>query len=152
MSQFTHFLEIFGQKKCLFGSKTVSLGQEVHYYMVCIAYFTELILHISDYPLNDAFDAKIVHTRLTKIFIAIFAPDEWLSSSATLSSSSIQQTTQWKVKFTTQSCRALNFKVAKECWKRWKFPKFMYIYGIICDFMQKITRNTQEIKSADFTL
>ena len=30
-------LEIFGQKKCLFGSKTVFLGQEVHYYMVyCI--------------------------------------------------------------------------------------------------------------------
>ena len=36
------FLEIFGQKKCLFGSKTVFLGQEVHYYMVYIAYFTEL--------------------------------------------------------------------------------------------------------------
>ena len=25
---------------------------------------------------NDAFDAKIVNTRLTKIFIAIFAPNE----------------------------------------------------------------------------
>ena len=35
----THFLEIFGQKKCLFGSKTVFLGQEVHQYMVYIAYF-----------------------------------------------------------------------------------------------------------------
>ena len=33
---------------------------------------------------NDAFDAKIVNTRLTKIFIAIFAPDERLPSSATL--------------------------------------------------------------------
>ena len=33
---------------------------------------------------NNAFDAKIVHTRLTKIFIAIFAPDERLPSSATL--------------------------------------------------------------------
>ena len=29
-------------KKCLFGSKTVFLGQEVHYYMVFIAHFTEL--------------------------------------------------------------------------------------------------------------
>ena len=29
-----------------FGSKTVFLGQEVHYYMVCIAYFTELSLQI----------------------------------------------------------------------------------------------------------
>ena len=33
---------------------------------------------------NDAFDAKIENTRLTKIFIAIFAPDERLPSSATL--------------------------------------------------------------------
>ena len=33
---------------------------------------------------NDAFDAKIVNTRLTKIFIAIFAPDERLPSSTTL--------------------------------------------------------------------
>ena len=72
-----HFLDIFGQKKCLFGSKTVFLGQEVHYYMVYIAYFTVLILQICDY-------AEIVNTRLTKIFIAIFAPDERLPSSATL--------------------------------------------------------------------
>ena len=33
---------------------------------------------------NDAFDAKIVNTRLTKIFIAIFAPDERLPSFASL--------------------------------------------------------------------
>ena len=33
---------------------------------------------------NDAFDAKIVNMRLTKIFIAIFVPDERLPSSATL--------------------------------------------------------------------
>ena len=33
---------------------------------------------------NDAFVAKIVNTGLTKIFIAIFAPDERLPSSATL--------------------------------------------------------------------
>ena len=32
----------------------------------------------------STFDAKIVNTRLTKIFIAIFAPDERLPSSATL--------------------------------------------------------------------
>ena len=29
-------------KKCLFRSKTVFLGQEVHYYRVYIAYYTEL--------------------------------------------------------------------------------------------------------------
>ena len=33
---------------------------------------------------NDAFVAKIVNTRLTKIFMAIFAPDERLPGSATL--------------------------------------------------------------------
>ena len=48
-SQFTHFLETFGQKKCLFGSKTVFLGKEAHYYLVYIAYFTELNLQICDY-------------------------------------------------------------------------------------------------------
>ena len=36
-------------KKCLFGSKTVFLGQEVHFYMVYIAYFIELNLQICDY-------------------------------------------------------------------------------------------------------
>ena len=33
---------------------------------------------------NGAFVAKIVNTHLTKIFMAIFAPDERLPSSATL--------------------------------------------------------------------
>ena len=33
----------------IFGSKTVFFGQEVHYYMVYIAYFAELILQICDY-------------------------------------------------------------------------------------------------------
>ena len=33
---------------------------------------------------NNAFVAKIVTTRLTEIFMAIFAPDERLPSSATL--------------------------------------------------------------------
>ena len=49
LSRFTHFLEIFGQKKVPFWVKTVLLGQEVHYYMVYIAYFTDLILQICDY-------------------------------------------------------------------------------------------------------
>ena len=35
---------------------------------------------------NDAFDAKIVNTRLTKGFMAIFAPAESLPSPATLAS------------------------------------------------------------------
>ena len=36
-------------KKVPFWVKTVLLGQEVHYYMVYIAYFTELNLQICDY-------------------------------------------------------------------------------------------------------
>ena len=50
--RFVAIYELFGDlwaKKCLFGSKTVFFGQEVHYYMVYIAYFTELILQICDY-------------------------------------------------------------------------------------------------------
>ena len=47
--RFVMIYALFGDllaKKCLFGSKTVFLGQEVHYYMVYIAYFTELNLKI----------------------------------------------------------------------------------------------------------
>ena len=50
--RFVAIYALFGDlwaKKCLLGSKTVFLGQEVHYYMVYIAYFTELILQICDY-------------------------------------------------------------------------------------------------------
>jgi len=39
-------------KKVLSRSKTVFLGQEVHYYMVNTAYFTELTLQICDYAQN----------------------------------------------------------------------------------------------------
>ena len=55
--------------KSAFLGKTVLLGQEVHYYMVYIAYLTV---------------AKIVNTLLTKGFMAIFAPAESLPSPATL--------------------------------------------------------------------
>ena len=50
--RFVAIYALFGDlwaKKCLFGSKTVFLGQEVHYYMVYIADFTELILQICNY-------------------------------------------------------------------------------------------------------
>ena len=40
-------------EKCLFGSKTVFLGQEVHYYMVYMAYFTDLNLQICDYAQKE---------------------------------------------------------------------------------------------------
>ena len=69
---------------CFFESKTVFLGQEMHFYMVHVACYTEIILKFAIMRKNDAFVAKIVNTRLTKIFMAIFAPDERLPSSATL--------------------------------------------------------------------
>ena len=53
-------------KKVLFGTTTVFLGQEVHYYIVYIAYYTELNLQICNY----AFVAKIV----SKNFFGHFCP------------------------------------------------------------------------------
>ena len=46
--RFVAIYALFGDwaKKVPFGSKTMFLGQEVHYYMVYIAYFTELNLQI----------------------------------------------------------------------------------------------------------
>ena len=70
------FLEIFGQKKCLFLSKK-SVSWTLHG-IYCI--FSNLRLRRK----NDAFVVKIVNTRLTKIFMAIFAPHERLPRSATL--------------------------------------------------------------------
>ena len=57
--------------------------------MVYIAYFTELNSKIEITRKNDAFVAKIVNTRLTKGFMAIFAPAESLPSPATLVSNTI---------------------------------------------------------------
>ena len=41
VASYTLFQDLWA-KKCLFGPKTVFLGQEMHYYMVYIAHFTEL--------------------------------------------------------------------------------------------------------------
>ena len=52
MLRFVAIYAIFGNlwaKKVIFGSKTVFLGQEVHYYLVYIAYFSELNLQSCDY-------------------------------------------------------------------------------------------------------
>ena len=50
--RFVAIYALFGDlwaKEVPFWVKKVFLGQEVHYYMVYIAYFTELILQICDY-------------------------------------------------------------------------------------------------------
>ena len=52
--------------------------------MVYVAYFTELNLQFAITHKNNALVTKIVNMRLTKIFQAIFAPDERLPSFATL--------------------------------------------------------------------
>ena len=69
----------------LLGSKTVFLGQEVHYCIVCIAYHTELNWQICNYVQKRRICRKIVNMRLTKIFMAIFALTERLLTTATLS-------------------------------------------------------------------
>ena len=58
------------QKQCFLGKKCT-----ITWYIFCKFAITRK---------NNAFDMKIVNTRLTKIVIAIFAPDERLPSSATL--------------------------------------------------------------------
>ena len=70
--------------KVPFGSKTVFLRQEVKYYMVYIAYYTELNLQICNYAKKQRICRKIVNTRLPKICMAIFALAERLPTSATL--------------------------------------------------------------------
>ena len=50
--RFVAIYALFGDlwaKMCLFGSKTVFLGQEVHNYMVYIEYYTELNLQNFNY-------------------------------------------------------------------------------------------------------
>ena len=50
--RFSVIYALFGDlwaKQVPFWSKTVFLGQQLHYYMVYVAYFTELILQIYDY-------------------------------------------------------------------------------------------------------
>ena len=60
------------------------VGQEMHHYMVYIAYHSEINLQICNYAQNDAFVVKIANTRLKKICMPIFALAERLPTSATL--------------------------------------------------------------------
>ena len=68
---FVGIYAIFGRIwaiKCSFWSKTVFLGQKVPYYMVHIAFHTELNLQICNYAQKQQiFFAKIANNRLTKI-------------------------------------------------------------------------------------
>ena len=80
---FCHDLRTFWKiwvKKVFFGTTTAFPGQEMHYYMVNIAYYTEFAIMRK----NDAFVARIANTRPTKIFVGFFALVERMPTSATL--------------------------------------------------------------------
>ena len=66
-----------GQKQCFLGKKCTITWYILHILLskICKVVITRK---------NNAFVAKIVTTRLTKIFMAIFAPNERLPTSATL--------------------------------------------------------------------
>ena len=75
--RFVAIYALFGDlwaKKCLFGSKTVFLGQEVHYYMVYIAYFTELNLQICDYAQKRRICRENCNYALDENFHGHFCP------------------------------------------------------------------------------
>ena len=73
--RFVAIYALFGDlwaKKCLFGSKTV-FGQEVHYDMVYIAYFTEWNLQICDYAQKQ----RICHENQESSCWMNFFNEEW---------------------------------------------------------------------------
>ena len=61
------------------------LGQEVHYYMVYIAYFTELNLQICDYGQKQCICRENCKYAFDENFHDHFCPDERLPSSAIMS-------------------------------------------------------------------
>ena len=93
-----HFLVIFWQKKCLFGSKTVLLWQEVHYYMVYIVYFTELNLQICDYTQKRRICRENCKYAFDENIHGHFCPDERLPNSDTLYRSSARSKSENTIK------------------------------------------------------
>ena len=77
-------MHVLEDLSCFFGTTTVFLGQEVHYYMVYIAYYTESNLQKCNYVQNKVFVAKKGKYTPEDIFMSIFALAERLPTSATL--------------------------------------------------------------------
>ena len=100
LSRFTHFLEIFGQKKGPSWVKnSVSWARSALLHGIyCIFYWVKFAITCK----NDSFVAKIVNTRSMKIFMTIFAPNERLPSSATLTRNVNDERYLWskKIKLT----------------------------------------------------
>ena len=85
LSRIMNNLELLGKKVSFFGGhKQCFLGKNctITWYIMRILLSENCKFAIAHK--NNAFVAKIVNTHLTKIFMAIFAPDERLPSSATL--------------------------------------------------------------------
>ena len=84
MLRFTFFFRSLGKKSALLGQKQCFLGRKCTITWYILHILLSLICEFAISRKNDAFVAKIENTLLTKIFMAIFAPDERLPSSATL--------------------------------------------------------------------
>ena len=63
-------------KKVSFGSKTAFLGQEVHYYMENIAYFTDLNFQLGDYAKKRRICCKNCKYALYENFHGHFCPQQ----------------------------------------------------------------------------
>ena len=75
--RFVTIYALFGDlwaKKAPFWVKTVFLGQEVHYYMVYIAYFAELNLQICDYAQKQRICRENCKYALDENFHGYFCP------------------------------------------------------------------------------
>ena len=71
-----------GAKRFFLGTTIVFLGQEMHYYMVSIANYSELNLQACNYAQKRRICREKINTRLAKVFINALA--ERLPTSATL--------------------------------------------------------------------
>ena len=78
------FWKTWGKKFFLGGQPQCFLGKKCIITWFILDILLSWICKFAIMRKNDAFFASIVITRLTKIFMTIFAPDERLSSSATL--------------------------------------------------------------------
>ena len=74
------FWKYLGKKSAFLGQN----GQEMHYYMVGIANYTELNLQICNYAQNDGFVGGKSKYAFDEIYMAIFTLAERLPTSATL--------------------------------------------------------------------
>ena len=66
--------DLWAKKRAFFGQKQCFLGQEVHYYMVYIAYFNELNLQICDYAQKWRICRKNCKYALDENFHGDFCP------------------------------------------------------------------------------